>query len=50
MDYTISRGRATLDKETKRLPINFSFFGTSWHIDEPPHQTSDGSVMEVDGK
>jgi hypothetical protein len=50
MHYTISGGRATFDKETKCLAIKFSLFDPSWHVDEPPHQTSDGSVMEVAGK
>jgi hypothetical protein len=50
MHYTISGGRATFDKETKRLAIKFSLFGRSWHVEELPHQTSDGSVTEVDGK
>jgi hypothetical protein len=50
MHYTISGGRATFGKETKRLAIKFSFFGPSWHVDEPPHQTSEGSVMKLDGQ
>jgi hypothetical protein len=50
MDYTISRGRATFDKEIKRLGIKFSFFGRTWHVDESPRQTSESSVMEVGGK
>jgi hypothetical protein len=50
MHYTISVGRATFDKETKRLAIKFSLFDPSWHVDKLPHQTSDGSVTEVAGK
>jgi hypothetical protein len=32
------------------LAIKLSFFDPSRHVDEPPHRTSDGLVMEVDGK
>ena len=48
--YTVSGGQATFDKQTKRLAIKFFFFGPSWHVDEPPHQTADGIVMKLDGQ
>jgi len=50
MHYTISVGRAIFEKETKRLAIKISFLGKSWHVDESPRQTSNGSVMVVAGK
>jgi hypothetical protein len=49
-NYTVTGGRATFDKQTKRLAIKFFFFGPSWHVDEPPHQTEDGLVMRLDGQ
>jgi hypothetical protein len=49
-NYTITGGQATFDKQTKRLAIKFFFVGPSWHVDEPPHQTSDGVVMTLDGQ
>jgi hypothetical protein len=48
--YTITGGRATFDKQTRRLGIKFFFVGPSWHVDEPPHQTTDGFVMKLDGR
>jgi len=47
--YSITSGQATFDKQTKRLAIKFFFVGPSWHVDEPPHQTTDGVVMKLDG-
>jgi hypothetical protein len=49
-NYTITGGQATFDKQTKRLAIKFFFVGPSWHVDEPPHQTTDGFVMKLDGQ
>ncbi|MBV8100972.1 MAG: hypothetical protein JOZ31_17650 [Verrucomicrobia bacterium] len=49
-NYTITGGQATFDKQTKRLAIKFFFVGPSWHVDEPPHQTTDGLVMKLDGQ
>jgi hypothetical protein len=49
-NYTITGGQATFDQQTKRLAIKFFFVGPSWHVDEPPHQTSDGLVMKLDGQ
>jgi hypothetical protein len=49
-NYNISGGRATFDKQTKRLAIKVFFFGPSWHVDEPPHETADGFVMKLDGQ
>jgi len=48
--YTVTGGQATFDKQTERLAIKFFFFGPSWHVDEPPHQTEDGLVMKLDGQ
>ena len=48
--YSITGGRATFDKQTRRLAIKFFFFGPSWHVDETPHQTADGLVMKLDGQ
>jgi hypothetical protein len=49
-NYNISGGRATFDKQTERLAIKVFFFGPSWHVDEPPHETADGFVMKLDGQ
>jgi hypothetical protein len=49
-NYTITGGRATFDKQTKRLAIKFFFIGPSWHVDEPPHETAEGVVMKLDGQ
>jgi hypothetical protein len=49
-NYTITGGQATFDKQTKRLAIKFFFVGPSWHVDEPPHQITDGVVMKLDGQ
>jgi hypothetical protein len=49
-NYTITGGQATFDKQTKRLAIKFFFVGPTWHVDEPPHQTSDGLIMKLDGQ
>jgi hypothetical protein len=48
--YSINGGQATFDKQTQRLAIKFFFMGPSWHVDEPPHQTTDGFVMKLDGQ
>jgi hypothetical protein len=48
--YSINGGQATFDKQTQRLAIKFFFIGPSWHVDEPPHQTTDGFVMKLDGQ
>jgi hypothetical protein len=49
-NYTLNGGRATFDQQTKRLAIKLFFFGPSWHVDEPPHETADGLVMKLDGQ
>jgi hypothetical protein len=49
-NYTVTGGQATFDRQTKRLAIKFFFFGPSWHVDEPPHDTADGLVMKLDGQ
>jgi hypothetical protein len=49
-NYTITGGQATFDRQTQQLAIKFFFVGPSWHVDEPPHQTSDGFVMKLDGQ
>jgi hypothetical protein len=48
--YSVNGGRASFDKQTERLAIKFFFFGPSWHVDEPPHETVDGFVMKLDGQ
>ena len=47
--YSINGGRATFNKETRRLAIKFFFLGPNWHVDEAPHETADGLVMTLDG-
>jgi hypothetical protein len=49
-NYNITGGRATFDKQTNRLSIKLFFFGPSWHVDEPPHETADGFEMKLDGQ
>jgi hypothetical protein len=48
--YSLNGGWASFDRQTKRLAIRFLFFGPSWHVDEPPHETADGFVMKLDGQ
>ena len=50
MHYTVSGGRASLDKGTLRLAIKFNSFGPTWHVDEPPHETTAGAAMKLDGR
>jgi hypothetical protein len=49
-NYNVTGGTAAFDKQTQRLSIKFFFIGPSWHVDEPPHESTDGVVMKLDGQ
>jgi hypothetical protein len=49
-DYQLTGARARYDDVRRSLSLKYSILGPSWHVDDPPHPTSEGMEMQLNGR